>query len=101
MREISVRSDVAAVARRRTIHALASVATAVIVRTMLNYRTPRTFTLEIRLENIQGDVAVFHDLEIIHTDAEEIGPILEGVAEAVAGMERSGRKHFEGDPRLG
>jgi len=62
---------------------------------------PRTRPVGGVGDGVFGDDGVLADLEIEHADADEVGPVLEGVLETNAGMDGAGRQDLEGDPGCG
>jgi len=64
------------------------------------FRLPVAFSGEVFLEDIRADVDTIDDLEIIHSDADEIRAALKREAESVLRQERSGGLGLERDPRF-
>ena len=62
--------------------------------------TPGALTVDPRCQNIHVDVHIIDDLEVVHSDTQEVGTRLEGEPETIVGTNRSRRKDFESNPRL-
>lgn len=51
--------------------------------------SPRTLPFQLAGQYVPGNDNVLSDLEVEHTDTDEISPVLKGVSEPIAGMNGS------------
>jgi hypothetical protein len=70
------------------------------IQSSLSGITPGTFPVHVRIQNVHTDVHVIHDLEVVHSDTQEVGSRLESKTESIVWTNCARRKHFESDPRL-